>query len=77
MEQLSALGTGLKITAKTRIGASKIICEIDDRNRIEEQFISSHAFHRTPDGHIQKIIAEERFESRILESFDPVTQELY
>jgi hypothetical protein len=51
--------------------------EIDDKNRIKEQFISSQAFHRTPGGHIQEITARERFEPRILKSFDPVTQELY
>jgi hypothetical protein len=32
MEQLSALGTGLEATTETRIGASKITCEIDDKN---------------------------------------------
>jgi hypothetical protein len=51
--------------------------EIDDKNQIEEQFISSQAFHRTPGGHIQEITAGEQFEPRILESFDPATQELY
>jgi hypothetical protein len=35
--------------------------------------MSSQAFHRTPDGRIQKITAGEQFKPRILESFDPVT----
>jgi hypothetical protein len=47
------------------------------KNRIEEQFISLQAFHQTPGGRVQKIITEGRFEPRILESFDPVTQEIY
>jgi hypothetical protein len=51
------------------------MCEIDDKNRIKEQYISSHAFHRTPGGHIWEITAGERFKPRILESFDPMTQE--
>jgi hypothetical protein len=46
--ELSAFGTKLGITAETRNGASKTTCEIDDKNRIEEQFISSQVFHRTP-----------------------------
>jgi hypothetical protein len=67
----------LGTAAETRIGASKTTCKIDDKNRIEEQFISSHAFHRTSGGRVQEITAGKRFEPRILESFDPVTQELY
>jgi hypothetical protein len=39
--------------------------------------MSSQAFHRTPGGRVQEIITRERFKSRILESFDPMTQELY
>jgi hypothetical protein len=39
--------------------------------------MSSQSFHRTPGGLVQKITTGERFEPRILESFDPVTQELY
>jgi hypothetical protein len=72
-----ALRTGLETAAETQISTNKTTCEIDDKNWIEEQFISSQAFHRTPAGHIQKITAGERFEPRILESFDPITQELY
>jgi hypothetical protein len=30
------------------------MCEIDDKNRIEERFISSHAFHRTTGGRVEK-----------------------
>jgi hypothetical protein len=77
MEQLSALGTGLGTAAKIRNDASKTTSEIDDKNRIEEQFISSQVFHRTPDRRVRKITVEEQFESRTLESFDPVIQELY
>jgi hypothetical protein len=58
-------------------GASKTTCEIDDKNQIEEQFISSQVFHQTPGGRVQKITAGERFEPRTLESFNLVTQELY
>jgi hypothetical protein len=49
--------------------------EIDDENRIEKQFISSHAFHRTTDGRVRKTTTEKQFKTRILESFDPVTLE--
>jgi hypothetical protein len=44
MEQLSALETGLATAAETRIGASKITCEIDDKNRIKELVIFSQSF---------------------------------
>jgi hypothetical protein len=75
--ELSAFGTGLGIAAKTRSGASKITCEIDNKNRIEEQFISSQSFHQTPGGRVREITAKEQFKPRILESFVPTTQELY
>jgi hypothetical protein len=39
--------------------------------------MSSHAFHRTPGGHIRQTTAGKRFEPQNLESFDSVTQELY
>jgi hypothetical protein len=39
--------------------------------------MSSQSFHRTLGGRVREITAEERFEPRILESFYPVTQELY
>jgi hypothetical protein len=67
----------LGIAALTQIDATKTMCEIDDKYQIEEQFISSQIFHRTPGGHIQKITVGERFELRIFESFHLVTQELY
>jgi hypothetical protein len=51
--------------------------EIDDKNQIEEQFISSHAFHRTPGESVRETTAGEQFEPQNLESFDPMTQELY
>jgi hypothetical protein len=53
------------------------MCELDDKNRIEQQFMSSQAFHRTTGGRVQEITVGEQFEPRIIESFDPVTQELY
>jgi hypothetical protein len=46
------LETGLGITVKIRIGVSKNTCNIDDKNRIKEQYISSQSFHRTPDEHV-------------------------
>jgi hypothetical protein len=51
--------------------------KIDDKNWIKEQIISSQAFHRTPGERVREITAGERFEPRILKSFNPVTQELY
>jgi hypothetical protein len=51
--------------------------KIDDKNRIEEQFIFSQAFHGTPGGHVRETTTREQFEPRILESFDTVTQELH
>jgi hypothetical protein len=74
---LMALETGLGTTAKTQNGASKTMSEIDEKNRIEKQLMSSQAFHRTAGGRVREIIMEERFETRKLESFDPVTHELY
>jgi hypothetical protein len=53
------------------------MCEINDKNRIKEHFISLHAFHRTPDKRVQKITVGEQFKPQNLESFDLVTQELY
>jgi hypothetical protein len=62
---------------ETRNGASKTTREINDKNRLKKQFISSQIFHQTPHERVQKITVKEQFELRILESFDPVTQELY
>jgi hypothetical protein len=59
------------------IGASKNTCEIDDKTRIEEQIMSSQTFHQTPGGRIQEITEGVQFGLENLESFDPVTQELY
>jgi hypothetical protein len=42
-----------------------------------KQFISSQTFPRTSGERVQKTTVEERFESQILDSFDPVTQKLY
>jgi hypothetical protein len=62
---------------ETQDGTGKDPSEANDENQIEKQFISSHAFHRTPGGRIWEITVGEWFEPRIIESFDPVTQELY
>jgi hypothetical protein len=48
MDKLSAFGTGLGTAVEARNGASKTTYEIDDKNQIEEQFISSQTFHKTP-----------------------------
>jgi hypothetical protein len=77
IDKLSALGTGLGTATEPRNGASKTTCEIDDKNRLEKQFISSQAFHRTPGGRVREITTGEQFKPRNLESFDPTTQELY
>jgi hypothetical protein len=42
--------------------AGKTTYKINDKNQIEEQFISSQIFHRTPDGRIQKITTGEQLE---------------
>jgi hypothetical protein len=75
--KLSAFGTGLGTTMETQNGASKTTREIDDKNRLEKQFISSQAFHRASGGRVRETTAGERFRSQILETFDPVTQERY
>jgi hypothetical protein len=49
------LGTAVE----AQIDAGKIMCKIDDKNRIEEQFISSHAFYRTSGGRVQEITVKE------------------
>jgi hypothetical protein len=67
----------LGTAAEIRNGASKTTSKIDDKNWIEKQFIYSQTFHRTPGGRVQKTTAGERFKPRILESFDPVTQDQY
>jgi hypothetical protein len=51
--------------------------EIDNKDQLEEQFISSQAFHQTPGEHVREITVGEQFEPQIIESFDPVTQESY
>jgi hypothetical protein len=59
---------------ETQNGASKTTQEINDKNRLEKQFISSQAFHRTPGGRVRETTAGELFRPRILETFDPVAQ---
>jgi hypothetical protein len=39
--------------------------------------MSSHAFHRTPDGCVQETTVEEQFKPRTLKFFEPTTQETY
>jgi hypothetical protein len=51
------------------------MCETENKNRIEEQFISSQEFHRTPAGRGRETTVGEQIEQRTLESFDPVTQD--
>jgi hypothetical protein len=51
------------------------MCEINDKNWVKEQYISSQTFHRIPGVRIQKITVEKQIEPSTLESFDPVTQE--
>jgi hypothetical protein len=38
------------------------MCEIDDENRIEKQFLSSQVFRQTAGGRVQEITVEEQFE---------------
>jgi hypothetical protein len=57
--QLSALGTGLGTAAEARNDASRTTREIDDKNRLEKQFITSQAFHRTPGGRVRETTAGE------------------
>jgi hypothetical protein len=54
-----------------------VLARPDDRNQLRKQFISSHAFHRTTDERVRKITVKKQFESRNLESFDLVTQEVF
>jgi hypothetical protein len=74
---LSVLRIELRTAAKTQIDVSRNTCKIDNKNQIEQQFISSQAFHRTSGGRVREITVGEQFEPKILESFDPATQELY
>jgi hypothetical protein len=60
---------------KTQNDASKDMCEINDKNQIREQFISSQTFHRIPGERFQKITAGERFGLVKLEPFVLVAQE--
>jgi hypothetical protein len=59
IDKLSALEIGLGTAAETRINARKNTCEIDDKNQLKKQFISSQAFHRTSGGRIQEFTVEE------------------
>jgi hypothetical protein len=60
-----------------KVDVGKTPCKIDNKNQIEERFMSSQVFHRTTGGRVQKITAGERFKPRTLESFDLATQEQY
>jgi hypothetical protein len=64
----------LGTVAETRNDASKTTREIDDKNQLKKQFISSQSFHRTPGGRVRETTAGERFRPQILETFDPVAQ---
>jgi hypothetical protein len=52
-----------------------VLARPHDKNRLEKQFISSQAFHRTLGGRVRETTVGERFEPQILESLGPVTQE--
>jgi hypothetical protein len=56
---------------KTQNGASKTTCEINDKNRIEEQFLFSQAFHRIHSGCVQIITTEVQFEIGNLKLSEP------
>jgi hypothetical protein len=47
------------------------------KNQIEEQFIFSQSFHRTPGVRIQEITVRMQFKPRILKSFEPANQDQY
>jgi hypothetical protein len=49
--------------------------EIDDKNRLEKQFISSQAFHRAPGGRVRETTTGEQFGLENLELFNPAAQE--
>jgi hypothetical protein len=59
---------------KTTVDAIQDTCETM-ATKIE--FKSSQAFHQRSGVRIREITTGEQFEPQILESFDPVTQELY
>jgi hypothetical protein len=61
MDELSTLETGSGTATDTRNSASKTTCKIDDKNRVEEQNMSSQVFHRTSGGRDREITAEEQF----------------
>jgi hypothetical protein len=44
IDKLSSFGTGQGITAETRNGASKITCEIDDKNRLKNSLYPHRHF---------------------------------
>jgi hypothetical protein len=73
IDKLSAFGTRLGNAAETQDGSGKDPSKTDNENQIENRFVSSQAFHRTSGGHVRKITTGEQSESRILESFSPVT----
>jgi hypothetical protein len=75
--KLSTFRTRLGITTETWNIASKTMCEIKDKNRIKEQFISSQTFHWIAGERVRKITVKKRFKPIILKSFDSLTQKLY
>jgi hypothetical protein len=60
---------------ETQNGASKTTREIDDKNRLEKQFISSQTFHRAPGGRVRETTTGEQFGLENLELFNPAAQE--
>jgi hypothetical protein len=61
MDELSTLETRSGTATDTQNSASKTTCKIDDKNRVEEQNMSSQVFHQTPGGRDREITAEEQF----------------
>jgi hypothetical protein len=51
------------------------MCKTDDENRLEEQFISSQAFHQILGGHVREITAGVQLRLRKLELFDPIARD--
>jgi hypothetical protein len=60
---------------ETQIDANKNTRKTDDKNRTKTQFMSSQAFHQTPDMRVQEITAGGQFGLANLKLFYPVALE--
>jgi hypothetical protein len=67
----------LETATETQNGASKAMCEIDDKNRLKNSLYPHRYFMEHLVDVFEKSSRRERFETRVNESFDPVTQEQY